>query len=94
MQAIVSCLRQLPGIRASDNIFTSMLLSSLRSRAAFFGCLHGKWINHTGLPQGGALSTGLFGLVTLALYNKLIDLETGVSIGEGIFPAQAYMWTT
>ena len=88
--AVVDRLRRLP-IDDHNVVLTAAFLSSLWSKAALFGNLHGHWHNQTGLPQGGALSTALFNLVTLDAYEQLHDANLGISIGEFICPANAYV---
>ena len=88
--AVVDRLRRLP-IDDHTVVLTAAFLTSLWSKAALFGSLHGHWHNQTGLPQGGALSTALFNLVTLDAYEQLHDANLGISIGEFICPANAYV---
>ncbi len=89
--AVAHQLRKILHMQPVDVLLTFTLLSSLRSRAALFGELHGKWRNETGLPQGGALSVGLFGLLTVPLFDRLVDAEVGLPSEYGLGPALCYV---
>lgn len=89
--AVAHQLRKILHIQPVDVLLTFTLLSSLRSRAALFGEVHGKWHNETGLPQGGALSVGLFGLLTVPLFDSLVDGEVGLPSEFGLGPALCYV---
>jgi len=88
--AVAHQLRKILDMQPVDVLLTFTLLSSLCSRAALFGEVHGKWHNETGLPQGGALSVGLFGLLTVPLFDSLVDAEVGLPSKYGLGPLM--MW--
>ena len=88
--AVAHQLRKILDMQPVDVLLTFTLLSSLCSRAALFGEAHGKWHNETGLPQGGALSVGLFGLLTVPLFDSLVDAEVGLPSKYGLGPLM--MW--
>ncbi|CAE7326059.1 jockey\pol [Symbiodinium sp. CCMP2592] len=74
--AVVSGMRRIPGISDMDILIIFTLLSGIRSKVAVFGSMHGNYKNEVGLPQGGALSTALFVLLTFSLYGALCDADT------------------
>ena len=79
------------GISDMDVFIVFTLLSSIRSKVAVFGSMHGNYKNEVGLPQGGALSTALFVLLTISLYDALCDADTAclVSDNSRMFSAPA-----
>ena len=82
--AVAHQLRKILHMQPVDVLLTFTLLSSFLSRAALFGEVHGKWRNETGLPQGGALSVGLFGFLTDPLFDSLVDAEVGLPSDYGL----------
>eukprot|EP00439_Symbiodinium_sp_Y106_P001954 s10318_g1.t1 len=93
--AVVASLRRLPGVLEHSILAIHTLLSGLRSRVAIFGSVHPPFKNEVGLPQGGSLSTALFVLLSLPLYDALCDNGTAckLNLAEDVFniPAAGYV---
>ena len=89
--AVAHQLRKILHMQPVYVLLTFTLLSSLRSRAALFVEVHGKWRNETGLPQGGAPSVGLFGLLAVPPFDRLVGAEVGLPSEYGLGPALCYV---
>ena len=61
------------------------------SCGSFCGSVWQKWRNETGLPQGGAPSVGLFGLLTVLPFDRLVGAEVGLPSEYGLGPALCYV---
>ena len=80
---VMEALLLVRGLCSSDLLITYAILVGLWGTACILGGRHGLWKVHTGLVQGGALSTALFVVLLLPLAEELKRIGCGIWLRHG-----------